>query len=98
MLSLILIVILTLLLAQASQADCQTTLTKCDTAVNALKTLVNAQGKEISDLKTQSALQQQINKDQASKLNSPLHDPVKVAAATVVIVLVLEIVTGVFKK
>lgn len=92
------IITLILLLSQIGYADCTTSLKLCDLTVNIQKTLIDEQTAQIQNYQDKSALQESLINDQQAKLNSPLHNTLDVALTTTVIVLLLEITLGAFKK
>jgi hypothetical protein len=54
--------------------------------VNKCKTVVADQDAEIQQYQAKSALDEQIKSDQAKVIASPLHDPIKVAAGTLILI------------
>lgn len=91
---LIIILLLSLsLTSQVSRACDDVVLKACDNALQLAQKLITDQQVQLNNYGQQSALQNQIIADQKKELDSPLHDPVKVAAATTVLIIVLELVT-----
>lgn len=83
-----------LMVGQVTNADCTTILSLCDKEVQNCRNLVTQQSTQINNYKQNDGLQKQIIADKDKQLSSPLRDPVKVAAGTTMLILVLEIVTG----
>jgi hypothetical protein len=77
---------------------CSQVLKSCDEALNAQVELNKNKDELIKNYEAKSALDEQIKADQGKQLSSPFHNTLTVAAGTTVLILVLEIVTGVFKK
>lgn len=75
-------------------SDCAVELNKCSATVNAAKVYIKDMEIQIQNYKDDDQLQKQLIKDQKDKLESPLHDPIKVAAGTTILILILEIATG----
>jgi len=92
------ILILILAVNSSALADCNSVWKLCDKDLEKTKNLVFEQGKQIINYENQTALQQRIIEDQSKKLDSVLHDPIKVATITALCVVVLEISLGVFHK
>jgi hypothetical protein len=83
-----------ILISNTSLADCQATLAACDAVVEAGKVEIKDLTTQVMNYEQKSALDEQIKSDQQAKLDSPLRDPIKVAAGTAVLVIVLEVLTG----
>lgn len=77
---------------------CQEVLNNCDKAYQAQKQLINDQDSQINNYLQKDQLQHQIIDDQQKKLDSPLSDPVKVALGTAVILTIVEISLGAFRR
>lgn len=90
----LMVILLMVLHTNPVLADCQAEAKTCATALNKAQMVISDQGQLITDLKKKSALDEAIKADQQSQLNSSLRDPVKVALATTILVLVLELATG----
>lgn len=85
-------------LSSNALADCVHNLDLCDAAVNKQQVVITEQSKQITNYEQMSSLDRAIIQHQQEQLDSPFRDPVKVAAGTVVVIIVLEIVFGAFKK
>lgn len=90
-------ILVILMIPAITLADCKKTPELCDKIVSESRQIIKEQQDQIKDYSNQSNLQRQIIADKDSQLASPLRDPVKVAAGTVIVVLVVEILTGVFR-
>lgn len=90
----VLVILLTLIMAQVVKADCSKTLDLCNEAVNKQGKVIKDQDKVIADYAKETELDKQINTDLHKELSSPLRDPVKVAAGTTLLILIIEIATG----
>lgn len=87
-------VVLTMLLSVTAVADWSSEVRACDKALSDSQNLVFEQGKLIVMYKDRDVLQDALIESQGKRLESPLHDPVKVAVVTTVAVIVLEVLTG----
>ncbi len=83
-----------ILVSNVAHADCPGTLKLCDAALRAEIALRQDDDAQIKNYQTKSALDEQIKSDQQHVIDSPLHDPVKVAMGTTILVIILELITG----
>lgn len=88
------LIVLITLLSQIVKADCTSITKTCDKALADQQTLVKKMDVQISNLSQKSALDDKIISDQNKELNSPLHDPVKVGLAVVVLTIAVGVLTG----
>lgn len=96
--SLMSLILTMILISPLAKADCNSVLKSCDAALKAQVDLNIEKNTQITNLGHKSELDEQLKADKDAQLASPLRDPIKVAATTTIVILVLEIVTGVFKK
>lgn len=82
----------------ANGPACDRVLRSCDRALNEEEGLVQEQDKQLKNYEKDKELDKRIIADKDAQLSSPLRDPLKVAGVTVIGVLVLELLTGVFHK
>lgn len=91
--------ILTLLTSLSSYGQtCQEVLNNCDTAYNDQKILIKDQNEQIQNYFKKDQLSHQIMDDQQKRLDSPFRSAPTMIAVGAVGVVILEVLTGVFKK
>lgn len=81
-----------------AKPTCDQVLKSCDAALNAQVEVNQQLTQQVKNYEAKSALDERIKADQQKELNSPLHSTLTVAAGTTIVVLLLEIATGAFRK